>query len=56
MFANQLAIIFEETNNSLEDIEDEIRGLEEKRNANLEPDFDLRQMRELAEQTIEQEL
>ena len=56
MFADQLATIFEESNHSLDEIEDQIRGLEAKRDADLEPDFDLRAMRELAEQTIEAEL
>ena len=56
MFVDQLATIFEESNHSLNEIEDQIRGLEAKRDADLEPDLDLRAMRELAEQKIEAEL
>ena len=56
MFQDQLATIFEESNNSLEDIEDEIRQLEAQRDADLEPDLDMREMRLIAEQTLESEL
>lgn len=56
MFQDQLATIFEEQDQSLDDIEDEIRELEQKREAELEPDMDLRAMREIAEKTLEAEL
>ena len=49
MFKDQLATIFEESNNSLEDIEEEIRQLEAQRDADLEPDLDIREMRLIAE-------
>jgi hypothetical protein len=49
MFQDQLATIFEESNNSLEDIEEEIRQLEAQRDADLEPDLDIREMRLIAE-------
>merc|ERR1719506_2403163 len=48
MFQDQLATIFEESNHSLEDIEAEIKELEGKRDADLDPDLDMREMRLLA--------
>ena len=56
MFQDQLATIFEETNNSLEDIDAEIKDLEAQRDADLEPDDEIRELRLIAEQTIEREL
>ena len=56
MFQDQLATIFEESNHSLEDIDAEIKELEAKRDAELESDIDLREMRLIAEQTLENEL
>ena len=56
MFQDQLAVIFEESNQSLDNIEVEIRELEQKREAELEPDMDLRGLREIAEKTLEAEL
>lgn len=56
MFQDQLAVIFEESNQSLDNIEEEIRELEQKREAELEPDMDLRGLREIAEKTLEAEL
>ena len=53
MFQDQLATIFEENNNSLEDIDAEIKDLEAQRDADLDPDFDMREMRLIAEQTLE---
>lgn len=49
MFQDQLATIFEESNHSLEDIDAEIKELEAERDADLEPDLDLREMRLIAE-------
>jgi hypothetical protein len=56
MFQDQLAVIFEESNHSLEEIEDEIKELEKQRDADLEEDSELRAMREIAEKNIEAEL
>jgi hypothetical protein len=56
MFQDQLAVIFEESNHSLEEVEEEIKELEQRREADLEEDLDLRAMREIAEKTIEAEL
>jgi len=56
MFQDQLATIFEESNHSLEDIEAEIKDLEAKRDGDLDDDLDMREMRLIAEQTLENEL
>jgi hypothetical protein len=36
MFQDQLAVIFEESNHSLEEVEEEIKELEQRREADLE--------------------